>query len=541
MSDFLISNRLFAFLSLSGGGRSSQRGQSIPVESISLTFSLNRIPQAVVSLGLGRSLRSRQPAQDYQLLREAYQKQKEIDIFLRVEGDWSSAGGNWGAAGQQRIFRGRCVGLNYSRTTNQIALVLHLVHWLSDLSFGCLISDQTHPQNPLDLSFEAVYDLPGAGGNFQGQPAFVHTASGRVTAAGIQEDVWGEAILPAFLTLAAEDQVRVGGADSCGGLASSNRQSLMVLQKLEASLQHADYRPLSIELEAAAEGVAYAIRTYILRCLAEAYWQTNFWDLLVGEFCPKLFMQVVPCVDHALITPACPTSQQIYKEITADELSSLNPVLFQQRPLRGVGIWTSVSSETNYAGNNPESIRIGGCWLPDDQRMGMVRYLPAPEWLHYVPLVTQDPRKSLPKGSNPIGTATTPRGAAPDKNPPMSTVRNSAGRLADRIAQQYFGLEYLQGRSLVCSGKLRFDIAPGSLIAVSSISPIPGADRLIGLVEQVSIDISCAARQATTTFHLSHVRTEEENNADDGPAMAAHPLYQHTFAGTPLVEAFNFD
>lgn len=541
MSEFLIRNRLYAFLSLSGVGTSKKRSESIPVESISLTFGLNRIPQAVVSLGLGRSLRSRQPAQDHQLLSEAYQQQKEMDIFLKVEGDWGSAGGNWGAAGQQRIFRGRCVGLNYSRTTNQIALVLHLVHWLSDLSFGCLISEQTHPQNPFDLSFNAVHDLVGAGGNFQGQPAFIHTASNRVTPAGIQSDVWGKAILPAFLALAAEDHVRVGGADSCGGLVTSNRQSLQVLQKLEESLGHADYRPLSIELEAAAEGVAYAIRTYILRCLSEAYWQTNFWDLLVGEFCPKLFMQVVPCVEHVLITPACPTSQQIYKEITADELSSLNPVLFQQRPLRGVGIWTAVSSETNYAGNNPESIGIGGCWLPDDQRKGMIRYLPAPDWLHYVPLVTQDPRKSLPDGSNQIGTATTPQGAAPDKNPPMAQVRNSAGRMADRIAQQYFGLESLQGRSLVCNGKLRFDIAPGSLIAVSSISPIPGTERLIGLVEQVSISISCAARQAATIFHLSHVRTEDENNADDGLAMTAHPLYQHAFTGTPLVGAFNFD
>ena len=125
----------------------------------------------------------------------------------------------------------------------------------------------------------------------------------------------------------------------------------------------------------------------------------------------------------------------------------------------------------------------------------------------------------------------------------MATRGRTIKNLLDRYAESVYVHEALKSRQGSLTGKLRFDIAPGSIvrIEVAGDAFVPKdrlGEALFANIIRVTISIDANAQKAFTSFNLSHVRTEDENT-EAGMAVDRHPLYDAVWTGTSLSDEFN--
>jgi hypothetical protein len=120
-------------------------------------------------------------------------------------------------------------------------------------------------------------------------------------------------------------------------------------------------------------------------------------------------------------------------------------------------------------------------------------------------------------------------------------------RLGDQVANWTLGfLEYVH-RVISITGRLRFDIAPGSLIKVTftedlyTRQSVPKYD-MYGYVAEVRTSIGSRGRgtSASTVLTLSHVHNDNEHNHPEKAgwpsANTVHPVYGVSWTGTHLVD-----
>jgi len=115
-------------------------------------------------------------------------------------------------------------------------------------------------------------------------------------------------------------------------------------------------------------------------------------------------------------------------------------------------------------------------------------------------------------------------------------------RLGDQVANWTLGfLEYVH-RVISITGRLRFDIAPGSLIKVTftedlyTRQSVPKYD-MYGYVAEIRTSIGSRGRgtSAHTVLTLSHVHDDAEHKNWPG-SFGVHPVYNVSWTGTHLVD-----
>jgi hypothetical protein len=117
--------------------------------------------------------------------------------------------------------------------------------------------------------------------------------------------------------------------------------------------------------------------------------------------------------------------------------------------------------------------------------------------------------------------------------------------LLDCYAKMIFNQNALRGRSGNFSGRLRFDIAPGSHVKITgSPEPFIGntdalAANTYGQVARVTIEIDAENRRAATAFQTLYLRNDAEN-ASDRTSIADHPFFPGAIGkgGFPLRPEF---
>lgn len=109
-------------------------------------------------------------------------------------------------------------------------------------------------------------------------------------------------------------------------------------------------------------------------------------------------------------------------------------------------------------------------------------------------------------------------------------------------ARMFYATNALKGRDGSLTGKLRFDVTPGTTVRIKGSSTTSGAGSdsvygdLFAFVAAVNISIDAEAPAANTTFELTNIRTEAEN-AKDRFSMTTHPFFDSYFNGAPLVHS----
>lgn len=514
-------------------------GKHYPVTQYSTSWAANEVPYATVLLAVGRNVADQLPAEihnanDYRQMVKAkvwFLGKKEYGLNT----DWPE--------NAVAIFDGFLVGLGLRKVSGKMHVVANLVHWLAALSFSSSVSANSHVSNPTSLSAAAVLDaiVSTSPGNY------ISSLSGAsISANHVVDDIW-EAIKSVFCALA-QVEVRPPALLECGGAGtlSKNDGAIQALERIEGPGESCaePYRygvPLKMNGIAngtIASGIASAIGTETVQSWAYA----SFWDKLVGQFCPMFGLAVVPMMDTAIVVADVPAFRGgVWKDISADEYSAFDSSCELSRPLRAVATQSEFGSQTQGGFEERTSgITIGGCYAEDSVTPadGMVLFVSPPMWISCAQSVSSFAGNAGGTLTEKASRSTTTPVNPPDPNAPTwGTFGTDINKLLRDYCHDVYVHNMLRGRSGSFSGKLRFDIAPLSIVKINTTSERfigAGQDQLAvtmyGCVQRVNTTINAEAGLAGTTFLLSHVRTEAENQVDR-TSVDRHPLFGQSIHG----------
>lgn len=495
-------------------------------------FTLNEIPRGSVAVAVGRDPNF-QPATIHRTIKDLKLRQP-VKIWLSVLRQ-SGAGL---PMGRFLIFDGYSTGVAYNRSETQAEVVIGLEHWLADLAHGSILSPSSSPRNPAALIYDAVAPI-SEGGN--GGDSLVDP---KADAEKLKKDFWGEYLKPWFLNLAKNDtlfdtsqalQLQLGQG------AQGNTAAAAALNRFEGP-RYKHGVPLTLDPDVLGDltDVAGSIHRYLLGQGRSSIVNATFWDKLL-EFAADFMFAVVPMIDQALIVPLVPNLRSRWRApVLGTEYSYYSSRTDTPRLLRGVAVYGGRQFETNGATAGQQSVPyaefgVGGAFIP--YQSGMLIYAAAPRWMTDLPLGWE---MSQVLGINAVrGNARAPRKG---KKPAKADIRK---RVQERqpclnlYAQYLYGLEVLKYRQASMSGRLRFDIGPGSIVAVDMVGD-PFADQndqlaepIFACVTQASYVIDAENSRAGCSYQLTHQRAFSDAE-DPGLTADNHPFWTKTWNGCPL-------
>lgn len=541
-------------------------GTQFEIVQAGADFSINSIPTAECVLAIGRKATG---GNDAAAIHKAVGKltpEAVVKLWFCPSGQWSDQ--NEWPAGPHCIFEGKLANTGYTKVQGKVQFVARLIHWLGDINYSSAVSSISHPSNPSDYTFQSVISSEVKAGFGDKPGGIAGTSAGNViTAANVQEDLWGAAIKPFFCKLSNSETARLDAdLKDCFGLdGNDNSQALAVLKRIEGAngsecdLALSCYTPkmgLSTPLGDSVQTVAETIAETISFDSIQSFANTTLWSKLVG-YASTFGGAVIPMVDKVLVVPFIPGSRQTFcKRIDACDYVHINMSQALPQLLRGIALTGNLENNSGFAPTGSRNVAsllgVGGCYSPPGVTTGMIKFVSPPPWLRNLAYGGHSAKKAIGlDGRKPFSTATTPQQA---DNPAL--IANKDGRkrediirdvseLYDAYAKYIYANEVLRGRFGTISGKLRFDIAPGSTVMIGGSAErfLQGEDALaqnmVGTVMRTSFGLNAEASQAGTSFSLTHLRTEEQNK-DDKYSVDGHPLYDNTFLGAPLLDALWF-
>mgnify|MGYP001341655735 CR=1 FL=1 len=549
-------------------------GVTYRASDISLNFGLNKIPSARASLAIGRDARTLERAKIHDTANDL-RMLVPAEILFRPKGEWSPSDsgyargtGRWDAAGEQIIFSGYLTGTGYRKQRGEVRYSVYLTHWLADLNFSSALSNQSHPANPARFRWRAIYGSQS--GFILGPPNFLFTSTSRplFQPERLRKDTWGASLHPFFCEMSKQDALNKLSGDKCGGLGGSNAAAQNALRRFEKATGDKDeigadcetgakspyWKPLAFKMGFVEKIIAESISEFVGRGKEESYFSSTIWDKLVGVLGPAFGYSIVPRVHTAMVVPFVPGLRTTFdqefdngKVLDLKDISYIDSSAVVPRPLRAVGVVQASPSSRTGAFERVPFLSLGGCYAPGGDK-GMVIYKYPPPWLAGAPHHAQDMgitalgRKPHPNsGTTPVAPGTSAGDATGE------TPISASNKLKDyyaNTAHHFYAMEMLRGRFAVVQGKLRFDLAPGTNVAIRNAKPLfINGDQLsqdaVASVIRVGIVMNAEAAQAGTSFQLEHLRTEGENE-DPKTSVERHPLYEEIFTGAPLLHDYLF-
>lgn len=525
---------------------------------VTINFYLNRIPMASATLAVGRHVHTLKPDKSHSTMFTAGSGTamlKEAHILFKPKGDWEPQGAPWPDSAV--IFRGYVTGVGVRTMRGSIRPTVQIIHWLSDLNFSSMLSNQSHPSNPADPGWRGNYRLEGT--TTSGRPAFMHDmcTSSYFKPGAVKTDLWGKCLAETLWWLSEQDQIEALAGRGIGP-PGSNAQSQKALVRIcggsHSTASCPDAVPLSLHIDGGFDNeLAKAIGEWVGREKAEAWWSTTTWNKLANDYAAAFLFAIVPQVEQAMVVPYVPGMRTLWKVIRNTDYNYIDTVATIPRPIQEVVIYQGMMTDTGEGG--PESVtrqsRSGGFYRPEGAKEGMLLAHHATGWLKNVPCYGECPSVTAfgsDDGSTvSVQTSTTDSQGLSRGNEFGHTIEETAigvRPVFNRYAHAEYVQEVLRGRFGVVHGKLRFDIAPGSTVLVEgSQDPFIGSDtlrpNLIGEVHRVTCNLNAEGAKAGTSFQLLHLRTEAENE-DDRTSVDQHPLYDKEFKGAPLSEPLAF-
>jgi hypothetical protein len=556
-------------------------GVTIELINVNLDYAVNEIPTATVSAAVGFNARSPNVVSAVHWIADYLKLFVAASIWVKVKPTYRSGDlfYNYRFPSEPfRVFDGWIIGSACNRTDRGAEYNLQLSHWLSNLNFSSCLSRSSSPQNPGQTSFEpSLPDITSTGGVSPGGnrhasyitkllPELVNTPV-------VFNDLWGntsntaatppvvkgldtslftggtQGIKGWFTRLCLEDRINWNqfATALCGGEVptpqlTKNVEALAALRRIEPlTVGYIDGVPLGLKASLGSSNIAAQISTALSMQFPDSLANSTLWDKLVGEFGSELLFAVVPQVEKALVVPFNPGLRTYWTTVYANEFTSFRHQQHIPRPLRGVGLFIgkefasggSMSLERAPVYNN-----IGAYYENPSRRNGMVVFKRAPRWLSTVLL----PYRNQTAGKVLLGSAYFSSSADPKlKEKAPAKKFEEASTIWCQYARALYIQEVLRGRIAELSGRLRFDIAPGSMIRLEVpedqfVLQRMGKNPSFGIAQviRVSITINSEARQCGTAFQLSFYRDESENR-DNSYSIDTHPIWKNNWVGAPLV------
>jgi hypothetical protein len=516
--------------------------------SCSVTYELSGIPFAQFTMPLGRLAGTNVPATAHSLIRNfevTGSDESKVFIYMEMNDATGHPDGETWPGAAICIFEGYVTGLSFQKTRQQINLMIQARHWLSDLAYGSCLSANSHPGNPYDWLMPC--NQPGAGSG-NGDPSFMPSwIHDDVTNADLQTDFWVLGLHEWFLKIAQEDYLNLARIRNATGSMvtardTNNKSVRKALARMTGGYQ---YVPLLLDVNSQLEAVCRGISMAFAKQTFQSFATSTMWNKLVGDFCPNFMFAICPRVKNAYAIPYIPGLREPWQIIKATEYVSMDTSAQMDRLLRAVGIVGSRSTLTSFEQNfgEPQVTSLGGYYSPPHIDDGLIMFKQAPSWMSSMIVPSSYSAGSYAYGGT-TGSATSPGAGAAPATPAPAALRGTQMGLMNRYAESVYVYEILQGRRGSISGKLRLDIAPGSTVLVEGTSERGGigtradatSQNVLGTVISVTINMNAQQASAGTSFQLSHLRSEAENNVD-GFSVDRPPLWKDNWRGTSLVDA----
>ena len=547
----------------------------------SATFAKNEVPTATCLLGTGVEL-ARQDLMPsastlHNLSSALAEELAELDGAKMIKAtvhldlgphdfmtnsEWEPGGGQI-FEGEQVIFEGYYAGVSYNRVGPQIQMTVNLVHRLVDLTFGSLWSGWMHPSNPSNLLQPAVASTLGGpcpskfGSGGEGEPAW--TASNflkdRMKDGGSND--FGNALLGTLYCISKMDIFKL----DCNDMElpkTPNTAAQEVLDKIISKTGGLRDRLTD-------EAMLSSIGAYMGRLIDDTR-GTTFWDLLVNKMCPDFVMALIPLPSlksspdeaYAYVVPDTPGLKTEYKELFLNDYSGFDMKARLWKPLYAVGVFSDgddmsgAEMPSNQVTPRAGGHCIGGIFPPPsalDGQKGQLLLVRAPEWLKNLTSLT-----NAQKDFGDVGKAAHDAVDAdqafdePDWQP--DDKRDTKADILHDYAQLLYVQNAINGRGGSFDSKLRFDIAPGTILKIRKEAR-PGTEGsyqelpvdVFVQVNRVSFNINSESPQAKTSFECVHLRTAKEN--DQADETQKYSIDKHVFLtglhkGSPLIEQWKF-
>jgi hypothetical protein len=531
---------------------------TLPVSHLVMQYAVNQIPQAAVFVPLGRSERYQKPSAAYAAVSELFSMTVAV---LRLHGNLGDFSPEGDAAGDRTqfppgpavLFTGYVRGIVYRRVHGQIGLVVNLSSRLLALTLTAAGSSELIPGSPDDFVIPTLNSLDGK--------AYAGAAGahlGRLLA-GIPQD-FPKTVIECLKSIAENSFIQTHEGD-CRGIWGASRSAKLsnaaILSVLNADKDsgwrgirnlNGDTSQYPLLLDTATPAIAPVISARLASSLAA----THFWGAVTYAAVSDFGMAILPTASDAYLAPILRNANLPAFTIYPDEYADLVMTAGSMTPLYGVAVVQTGAQMGTQRGTEADSRWcVSGTYIAKtDNELeypdGPWMFVQAPDWFS--------------QWSNAFTGATPSEHMSDLANKPSKSaidtpkvVRNAEDRnpkgAADAL-QAYAKMRYtenvLRGREGTIVGKLRFDIAPGTLLQVSGQTPdkLRGgrssaedklATDMFGFVSQVTIAINAQQSSATTSFRLTEVRTAEENTRAS-VTMADHPFFGNNyFRHRPLV------
>lgn len=528
------------------------------IVSISATFALNSIPEATLVVACGRNARTGKPATIHDA---KAQLKARAEAVVQLEVITTDGQKDKMPSGKYTIFRGYYAGLGYHRSFNEANYTIHLIHWLDDLNNSSMLNGNWFPGAPYDLAQTAVaYALNLTEGDAGVQqdangalPVPTIDINGdQLNIGNISSDLWGKVIKPIFQKVASWPAPRY--QDSGAG---KNDAALKALDRMPpgavGDANAAKYTPLALDIAGlTSSNIENSIRQSLTKDACESFAYTTFWSKLTGDYASQFFFVVSPSVDWAMPIPFFGGLREPYKKILTDEYGYANFNASLQQIIESVDVFYSQVSDSGLSQGPPENGTAPSFAEPlgyypatvDQNKKGMKLVKEAPGWMtNIVPWSAYPIRTTGVGGRQPGDTASpqkgenkTPGGWLP---PGESVIEQQQSEALNRFAEHWYKSEVLAQRYGELSGKLRFDIAPGSTVEIETPARDKAheegpTDSMFASVIKVSFHINGEKATAGTSFVLAHLRTAEENKEETLTKSGRPPLYSQAWKGGDL-------
>ena len=551
--------RIQLTLELEGKGR-------YPVVQFGSDWALNSIPSASCLLAVGRKM------SDGTTVSEAHQgiwtanRNDRARVYFQADGDYDEF--NTWPAKELLIFEGNVEGLGLQMMLGKLFLSVRLIHWLGHLDNASALNSSSHPGNPIQLSFSTLVNQSIITGvsKPRGMASLAVAAHFATNWGVVGKNLWGDGFKAMFCKLLSEKTVSFSTA--LAACVSNIRDPVQQPEMFDALTRIAgvseETPDCNLTLPAYApplrlnDGgglpatVVQALGNAVGQEMVESFASQTMWGKLLN-YGSEFMFSVVPQVSRALVVPFLPLTRGIYcKTLEANDTDVKQLSSRLTKRLRAVAVYSPLSSMTGIESvlGSPETFGIGGCFAPATgaDPKGLIWTVPAPRWLANLRVDGLSPTASSSLKARKLGSATTPGAYDPTlRGRPDSdkdTVFKTTAQLFSAYARTVYVNDVLRGRSGQIGGKLRFDIAPGSMVQIkSSGEPFVIADELhdtlVGAVTAVSIGINAENSAAGTSFRVEYFRTEKENT-EDATSVDTHPLYLDKYLGAPLLDELQF-
>ena len=509
------------------------------------SFELNGIPTATVQLAAGVSLSTGAVASATNGQLNSVPLRSPAKVIMKVtRGKNGGEENNPLAEGSYVIFDGYYTGTGWSRTRENTSFSVHLIHWLDDLNCSSTISGNYFCGMPSDMAQAATFRAINLSGLVD-DGAGLHTLM--IKGTDITRGIWEDNVKKIFEAFASASHFKE--QTIAQNALNGNDQALKALAKMpcDGSAQTV----LDLSGDPHIDTLKTSFEASLTHIITNNMGVNSFWNKLVGEIGAEFLLGVSPAAECANVIPMFTAQRKEYITITADEYNAASFMCNAPNLIESVDLFHPPNSQTGieHPGVEPS---VSGAYNPSFYNP-FGRYPRSGADMRGLIMVKQPPRwmangmpagKILPETATLLTQDTHAGNIDQSPQPPRGKKDKKSGHgsfrgLADRYAEHWYKTSVLAQRQGELSGKLRVDIAPGSIVKIElPQTKYPDPKTYFGCALSVTLVINTESARTGTTMVLGGLRTDEENQNDllTYNKVGQTPLYKTAWPGGPLAK-----